>query len=124
MNAIQTFFFKILRMIGIFALLYICLLFYMVLSERRLAFPRAEADKVSEDALREGALLCHAEDGKKLQGWSMNDSFPETVLYFADGGEDAATFLAHAKKISGFRFITFNYRGAAGSEGSPGEVLP
>jgi len=121
MNAFKKFLFKILRMIGILALVYICLLLYMVLSERRLAFPRAEADKASEEALRDGALLCHVEDNKKLQGWVVNDSLSETVLYFADRGEDAATFLAHAKKIPGFRFVTFNYRGAAGSEGTPGE---
>lgn len=121
MHALKTVLFKILRMIGIFALVYICLLLYMVLSERRLAFPRAEADKVSEEALRQGAMLCHVEDGKKLQGWVVNDSLSETVLYFADRGEDAATFLAHAQKMKGFRFVTFNYRGAAGSEGTPGE---
>ena len=121
MNAVKTFLFKILRMIGIVALLYICLLLYMVLSERRLAFPRAEADKASEETLRSGAILCHVDDDKKLQGWTVNDSLEETVLYFADGGEDAATFLAHAKKIPGFRFVTFNYRGSAGSEGTPGE---
>ena len=80
MNAVKTFLFKILRMIGIVALLYICLLLYMVLSERRLAFPRAEADKASEETLRSGAILCHVDDNKKLQGWTVNDSLEESVL--------------------------------------------
>lgn len=121
MNAIKNTFFKILRLIGIFALVYVCLLLYMALSERRLAFPRAEIDDSSESMLRDAAVLCHADNDKKLQGWILNDSLPTTVLYFADGGEDAATFLVNVKKIPGFRYVAFNYRGSAGSEGTPGE---
>ncbi len=121
MNALKNILFKILRLIGIFALIYVCLLLYMVMSERRLAFPRAEIDDASESALRDNAVLCHVENDKKLQGWILNDSLPTTALYFADRGEDAATFLANAKRISGFRLVTFNYRGSAGSEGTPGE---
>lgn len=122
MELLKKSFFKILRFAGIFAIIYASLLFYMLLSERRLAFPRAEADKAAEDILRDEAVMCITDDGKRLQGWILNDSLPNTVLYFADGGEDAATFLANTKGSLAFRFVAFNYRGSAGSEGNPGET--
>ena len=120
MQFFKKFLFKLLRFAGIIAIVYASLVFYLLLSERRLAFPRAESDTVAEKLLEKNAVICHADDAL-LQGWILNDSLPETVLYFADGGEDAATFLSHAKKLNGFRFVAFNYRGSAGSEGRPAE---
>ncbi len=121
METIKRFFFKTLRLAAVFALIYLCLLFYMAISERRYAFPRAQIDKASAESLEKYAVLCRTEDDKKLQGWILGDSAPTTVLYFSDAGEDASTFLANAQKISGIRLVGFNYRGSAGSEGSPGE---
>lgn len=121
MDTIKRFFFKTLRLAAVFAIIYLCLLFYMAVSERRYAFPRAQIDKASAESIEENAVLCKTEDEKKLQGWILNDSAPTTVLYFPDAGEDASTFLANARKISGIRLVGFNYRGSAGSEGSPGE---
>ncbi len=114
--------FKILRLAAVAAIVYLCLVAYLLLSERRLSFPRAGQDEASEALLKKDALRCQTEDGKWLAGWMVfSDSRQRTVLYFADGGEDAATFLAHAREIPGFRFVGFNYRGSAGSEGSPKE---
>ncbi len=121
METFKKLFSKTLRLVAIFAIIYLCILFYMVVSERRYAFPRAQIDKTSAESLEKNAVLCPAEDGKKLQGWSLNDSAPNTVLYFSDAGEDASTFLSNAKRISGFRLVGFNFRGSAGSEGTPGE---
>ena len=47
MNALKNILFKILRLIGIFALIYVCLLLYMVMSERRLAFLRSRRNRGS-----------------------------------------------------------------------------
>lgn len=121
METFKRLFFKTLRLVAVFAILYLCILFYMAVSERRYAFPRAQIDKDSAESLKENAVLCPAEDGKNLQGWILNDSAPNTVLYFSDAGEDASTFLSNAKRISGIRLVGFNYRGSAGSEGTPGE---
>lgn len=121
MNFFKKALFKTLRFAAIAAIVYICLVAYLLLSERRLAFPRAERDEASEELLKENALRCRTEDSKWLAGWAFGDSSSKTVLYFADGGEDAATFLAHAREIQGFRFVGFNYRGSAGSEGAPKE---
>lgn len=121
MESCKKFFFKTLRLLAIFAIIYVCILFYMAISERRYAFPRAQADKTAAETLEKHAVLCRTNDGKKLQGWILNDSLSNTVLYFADTGEDAATFLENAKGISNVRIVGFNYRGSAGSEGSPGE---
>lgn len=121
MEHVKRFFSKSLRLVAIFALIYLCMLFYMAVSERRYAFPRAPSDEASAKALAENAVLCEAPDGKKLEGWILNDSLPNTVLYFADAGEDASTFLRNASKISSVRMVAFNYRGSAGSEGTPGE---
>lgn len=120
-NFVKRIFFKTLRFAAIIAIVYLCLVGYLLLSERRLSFARAESDKTSADTIKEYALRCQTKDGKWLQGWVSKDSLAPTVLYFADRGEDAATFLAHAMRIPGFRFAGFNYRGSAGSEGSPGE---
>lgn len=113
--------FKTLRFAAIAIIVYLCMAAYLLISERRLSFPRAERDEASESVLRQGALRCQTKDGKWLSGFISGDSSLPTVLYFADRGEDAATFLAHAKNIPGFRFAAFNYRGSAGSEGSPKE---
>ncbi len=121
MKTFKRLFFKMLRLVAIFAILYLCLLLYMVVSERRYAFPRAQTDKASAESLEKNAVLCPTEDGKKLQGWILNDSAPNTVLYFPDAGEDASTFLSNAKRISDVRLVGFNFRGSAGSEGTPGE---
>ncbi len=123
METLKRLFFKALRLTAVFAIIYLCILFYMVVSERRYAFPRAQADKASAKSLEKNAVLCLTEDGKRLQGWILNDSAPNTVLYFSDAGEDAATFLANARQFSAVRLVGFNYRGSAGSEGSPGEKL-
>lgn len=112
---------RIFRLILAFAIIYASLVAYMMLSERRFAFPRAEPDSAAAKSLENSAVTCRTNDDKQLQGWILNDSLPQTVLYFADRGEDAATFLSNAKKIPGFRFVGFNPRGSGGSEGSPSE---
>ncbi|MCK9181470.1 MAG: hypothetical protein M0P13_01135 [Fibrobacteraceae bacterium] len=112
---------KIARGIGILAIIYICMVLYLVLSERHIAFPRAEANKTARASLPREMKSCETDDGKKLQGWISNDSATETIVYFADVGEDAATFLSEASKLKNYRIAGFNYRGSAGSEGTPEE---
>lgn len=117
----KSLFSRLFRLILAFTIIYVSLVAYMMLSERRFAFPRADLDESAAQSLESSAVTCRTSDGKLLQGWILNGSAPETVLYFADRGEDVSTFLSNAKKIPGYRFVGFNVRGSGGSEGSPAE---
>ncbi len=116
--------FKILRLLGIFAVLYAGIVVYLMLSERRVAFPRATADLKARtfiDASRHSAE-CRLQDGLVLHGWDIHPDAPHTLVYFPDQNEDAATFLAEMNPAESIRLIAFNYRGSGGdNSGTPSE---
>ena len=60
--------FKLLRFVGILAVIYISMVFYLALTERRNAFPRAIYHKEANEAIQGKAktLTCTLEDGTGL----------------------------------------------------------
>ena len=60
--------FKLLRIAGILLIIYISMVFYLALTERRNAFPRAIYHKEANEAIRGKAkpLTCSLEDGTVL----------------------------------------------------------
>lgn len=114
---------RILRIAGIILVIYVSMVFYLALTERRNAFPRAithvEANKAIEGKAK--AISCTTEDGAVLGGWALGDSTQNTLLYYPDADEDAAQFLAEVEKIEGTSIITFNYRGSADNKGTPSQ---
>src|SRR5574344_2133841 len=99
-------FFRLLRILGILAIIYASMVFYLKLSERHIAYPRAIENKAARAMLPGGSeRSCALGDGIALQGWVLNDS--------------AAAFLAEVSSIKNVRLITFNYRGSAGNPGTP-----
>jgi hypothetical protein len=113
-------FFRLLRILGILAIIYASMVFYLKLSERHIAYPRAIENKAARAMLPgESERSCALGDGIVLQGWVLNDSASETLLYYPDNNEDAAAFLAEVSPIKNVRLIAFNYRGSAGNSGTP-----
>jgi hypothetical protein len=93
---------------------------YFKLSERRLAFPRAEEHLTARNMLPDSAKrICTLPDGTILNGWVLNEKESKTLLYFPDNSEDAATFLAEIRSVKNVRLVSFNYRGSAGNKGKP-----
>ena len=114
--------FRFLRALGILAIIYVSMVFYLKLSERHIAYPRAIENKAARAILPKGSeRSCALSDGITLQGWVLNDSAAESLLYFPDNNEDAAAFLAEVSSIKDVRLIAFNYRGSAGNPGTPEE---
>lgn len=114
---------RILRIAGIILVIYVSMVFYLALTERRNAFPRAithiEAQKAIEG--KANSITCTTEDGAVLGGWAMGDSTQRALLYYPDADEDAAQFLAEVEKIEGTAILAFNYRGSANNKGTPSQ---
>ena len=115
--------FRVLRIAGILLIIYVSMVFYLALTERRNAFPRAIYHKEANEAIQNKAkpLSCTLEDGTVLNGFSIGSSQSPLLLYYPEADEDAAQFLAQVDSISGINIVTFNYRGSAENKGTPGE---
>lgn len=122
-QAIIGFVSRILRFIGIIAVIYVSMVFYLALSERRNAFPRAITHKEAEEAIKGTAknLTCTLSDGTILHGFSIGNPSNPTLLYYPGADEDAAQFLAEVEAIDNLQLVTFNYRGSAENKGTPAE---
>ena len=121
MKVIKNFVFKILRFAGILAVIYVSMVFYLALTERRNAYPRAIPHKEARAAIegRAQGISCTLQDGTVLEGWKMGEAGTPTFLYDAD--EDAAQFLAELDSLPGVTPVTFNYRGSGNNKGTPSE---
>lgn len=115
--------FRILRLAGILAVIYVSMVFYLALTERRNAFPRAIYHKEANEAIQNKVkqLSCTLEDGTVLNGFSLGNENDPTLLYYPEADEDAAQFLAQLDSLPGVSVITFNYRGSAQNKGTPSE---
>lgn len=115
--------FRLLRIAGILLVIYISMVFYLALTERRNAFPRAIYHKEANEAIQNKAkpLTCTLEDGTVLNGFSLGNEADHTILYYPEADEDAAQFLAQIDSFPGVNLVTFNYRGSAQNKGTPSE---
>lgn len=113
--------FKVLRILGILLVIYVSMVFYLALTERRNAFPRAIYHKEANEAIKGTAspLTCNLPDGTTLEGYSLGNEKDPVLLYFPEADEDAAQFLAQTGTIPGVMLITFNYRGSGNNKGTP-----
>lgn len=120
-NGLKSFAGRLLRLLGIIAVLYVSMVFYLALTERRNAYPRAITHKEAREAIAGKAegLTCNLEDGTALEGWKLGTTGTAALLYFPDADEDAAQFLAETDAIEGLTLITFNYRGSGNNKGTP-----
>lgn len=120
-NSLKAFAGRLLRLLGIIAVLYVSMVFYLALTERRNAYPRAIVHKEAREAIagKAEALTCTLEDGTALEGWKLGSTGTAAVLYYPDANEDAAQFLAETDTIEGLALITFNYRGSGNNKGTP-----
>lgn len=114
---------RILRFAGILLVIYVSMVFYLALTERRNAFPRAITHIEAEQSIAGKAkpVSCTMEDGAVLGGWTLGDTSKELLLYYPDANEDAAQFLAEVQGLPNTGLVTFNYRGSADNKGTPGE---
>lgn len=113
--------FKSLRLAGILVVIYASMVFYLALTERRNAYPRAIPHKEARAAIegRAQGISCTLQDGTVLEGWKMGEAGTSTLLYYPDADEDAAQFLAELDSIPGITPVTFNYRGSGNNKGTP-----
>ncbi len=112
---------KLLRFVGILAVIYVSMVFYLALTERRNAYPRAIPHKEARAAIdgKAQGISCTLEDGTILEGWKLGEAGTPTLLYYPDADEDAAQFLAELDRIDGITLTTFNYRGSGNNKGTP-----
>ncbi len=112
---------KLLRFVGIIAVIYVSMVFYLALTERRNAYPRAIPHKEARAAIdgKAQGISCTLEDGTVLEGWKLGEAGTPTLLYYPDADEDAAQFLAELDSIEGITLTTFNYRGSGNNKGTP-----
>lgn len=122
-NFLRNTLFRVLRIAGILLVIYVSMVFYLALTERRNAFPRAIYHKEANEAIQGKArpLTCTLEDGVSLNGFSMGNKNDPVLLYYPEADEDAAQFLAQVEKLPGIHLVTFNYRGSAQNKGTPSE---
>ena len=122
-NFLRNTLFRVLRIAGILLVIYVSMVFYLALTERRNAFPRAIYHKEANEAIQGKArpLTCTLEDGVSLNGFSMGNESDPVLLYYPEADEDAAQFLAQVEKLPGIHIVTFNYRGSAQNKGTPSE---
>ena len=120
-QAAQNLGFRVLRLIGGLLLIYVSIVFYLALTERQNAYPRAITHKEAQAAIKATSkpLTCTLDDGIALEGWSIGDAQSPVFLYYPDANEDAAQFLAEANTIEGITLVTFNYRGSGNNKGTP-----
>lgn len=114
---------RILRYAGILLLIYVSMVFYLALTERRNAFPRAISHKEAREAIQKTAhhISCTTEDGTLLEGWSSGNAEASLLLYYPDADEDAAQFLAELGTPTDFLAAAFNYRGSGDNKGTPSQ---
>lgn len=120
---IKSFLLRVLRFVGVLVVIYISMVFYLALTERRNAFPRAISHTEANQAIagKTRNISCTLEDGTILWGWVMGNMKTPTVLYYPDAEEDAAQFLAEADTNSSITFVAFNYRGSGDNKGTPSQ---
>ena len=114
---------RILRFAGALLIIYVSMVFYLALTERRNAFPRAITHNEAREAIAEKAknISCTLEDGTVLEGFVVGNEQNSVLLYYPDADEDAAQFLAELDSLPGFAAVTFNYRGSGNNKGTPSE---
>lgn len=122
MKVIKGLFSRLLRLAGILVVIYVSMVFYLALTERRNAYPRAIPHKEARAAIegRAQGISCTLQDGTVLEGWKLGTG-NATLLYYPDADEDAAQFLAELDSISDISLVTFNYRGSGNNKGTPSE---
>lgn len=120
---IKEFFFRVLRFIGVLCVIYISMVFYLALTERQKAFPRAITHKEANEAIASKAkgISCTLNDGTLLGGWMLGNGTSPIILYFPDAEEDAAQFLAEVGTLPNVTLVTFNYRGSGNNKGTPSQ---
>ena len=120
---IKSFFFRVLRFAGVLAVIYVSMIFYLALTERRNAFPRAITHTEANQAIagKTQNASCTLEDGTLLWGWVMGSRTTPVILYYPDAEEDAAQFLAEVDTSSAMTLIAFNYRGSGENKGNPSQ---
>jgi len=114
---------RILRYAGILLLIYISMVFYLALTERRNAFPRAITHNEARTAIADKAknINCTLDDGTILEGFVVGNEQNGVLLYYPDADEDAAQFLAELDSLPGYAAATFNYRGSGNNKGTPSQ---
>jgi len=114
---------RLLRFVGILALIYVSMVFYLALTERRNAFPRAITHNEAREAIAGKArtITCTLEDDVTLEGFVIGSTDKDVLLYYPDADEDAAQFLAELDSLPGYAAATFNYRGSAENKGTPSQ---
>ena len=114
---------RILRYAGILLLIYISMVFYLALTERRNAFPRAITHNEARAAIADKAknIDCTLDDGTVLEGFVVGNEQNNVLLYYPDADEDAAQFLAELDSLPSYAAATFNYRGSGNNKGTPSQ---
>ena len=114
---------RILRFAGILLIIYVSMVFYLALTERRNAFPRAITHNEARAAIADKAknISCTLEDGTVLEGFVVGNEQNSVLLYYPDADEDAAQFLAELDSLPDFAAATFNYRGSGNNKGTPSQ---
>lgn len=116
---------RIIRLALALLLIYASMVFYLMLSERRIAFPRAikheEARKEIADTNKIQKVFCTTSDEILLEGFFTKIPNIPTLLYFPDADEDAAQFMAETMDSKNINRLTFNYRGSGENKGKPEE---
>ncbi|MBR6449270.1 MAG: alpha/beta hydrolase [Fibrobacter sp.] len=114
---------RILRLAGILLVIYISMVFYLALTERRNAFPRAITHNEARAAItgKAKSINCTLDDGTKLEGFVVGNENNDVLLYYPDADEDAAQFLAELDSLPGYAAATFNYRGSGENKGTPSQ---
>lgn len=99
------------------------MVFYLALTERRNAFPRAITHNEAREAIADKAknIFCTLDDGTVLEGFVVGNEHNNIFLYYPDADEDAAQFLAELDSLPGYAAVTFNYRGSGNNKGTPSQ---
>lgn len=120
-SSLKSFCLRVLRFVGALAVIYASMVFYLALTERQIAFPRAITHKEANSAISGKAqrISCTLEDGIILNGWQYGNSSSKVLLYYPDTDEDAAQFLAEIVPLENVTIVTFNYRGSGDNKGTP-----
>lgn len=115
--------FRFLRLVGVLLLIYASMVFYLALTERQNAYPRAISHKEAREAISKEAksISCTLADGVVLEGWNLGSPEAPLALYFPDANEDAAQFLAEVGAVNWANFVSFNYRGNGNNKGTPSQ---
>ncbi|WP_254917925.1 alpha/beta hydrolase [Fibrobacter sp. UWB3] len=99
------------------------MVFYLALTERRNAYPRAITHNEARTAIADKAksISCTLDDGTVLKGFVVGNKQNNILLYYPDADEDAAQFLAELDSLPGYAATTFNYRGSGENKGTPSQ---